>query len=168
MERTGIRAYTHHKLLRETPYPGITGGKTGYIEEAGFTLATTAEQEGLSLIAIILNSPNQSGSYEDTVTLLDYGFEHFKFENNQLVDTHGNPAVELRKLENRAVLTAQMSLESPTKTTNGLAVARAQTHTASSLTKATTRNDISVDLNIIGIVLIFAWIQIRIRVFQKR
>ena len=29
--------YTHHKLLREKPYEGVTGGKTGFVPEAGVT-----------------------------------------------------------------------------------------------------------------------------------
>src|SRR5690625_144346 len=42
--------FTHHKLMRERPYEGITGGKTGFVNESGFTLATTAEREDLGLI----------------------------------------------------------------------------------------------------------------------
>lgn len=35
---------THHKLMRENPYEGITGGKTGFVNQSGFTLATSAEE----------------------------------------------------------------------------------------------------------------------------
>src|SRR5690625_2742301 len=57
--------FTHHKLLREKPYEGITGGKTGFVNESGFTLATTAERENLSLIVITLNSNLKSEAYND-------------------------------------------------------------------------------------------------------
>ncbi|WP_407272979.1 D-alanyl-D-alanine carboxypeptidase family protein [Radiobacillus sp. PE A8.2] len=70
--------YTHHKLMRQIPYEGITGGKTGFVNQSGFTLATTAKRENLSLIVITLNSYMQSAAYNDTIKLLDYGFENFE------------------------------------------------------------------------------------------
>ncbi|KGX86852.1 D-alanyl-D-alanine carboxypeptidase family protein [Pontibacillus litoralis] len=70
--------YTHHRMLRESPYDGVTGGKTGFIDEAGVTLETTAERDGLSLIVITLNSDTQKEAYEDTRNLLDYGFNNFE------------------------------------------------------------------------------------------
>lgn len=70
--------YTHHKLMREKPYDGITGGKTGYTERSGNTLVTTAKRNDLSLIAVILKGQNQQIVYNDTVELLDYGFDHYK------------------------------------------------------------------------------------------
>ncbi|MEN1970117.1 D-alanyl-D-alanine carboxypeptidase family protein [Lentibacillus sp. N15] len=70
--------YTHHKLLRERPYKGVTGGKTGFIDQSGFNLTTTAERKNLSLIVITLNSKLQSVAYNDTVNLLNYGFNNFE------------------------------------------------------------------------------------------
>ncbi|MFD1848949.1 D-alanyl-D-alanine carboxypeptidase family protein [Oceanobacillus bengalensis] len=70
--------YKHHKLMREIPYEGITGGKTGFVNQSGFTLATTAKRDNLSLIVITLNSYNQSAAYTDTISLLDYGFNNFE------------------------------------------------------------------------------------------
>ncbi|RYG73116.1 D-alanyl-D-alanine carboxypeptidase [Lentibacillus lipolyticus] len=68
---------THHKLMRQMPYEGITGGKTGFVDQSGFTLATTAERKDLSLIVITLDSNFQSEAYDDTTKLLDYGFSDF-------------------------------------------------------------------------------------------
>src|SRR5699024_6467642 len=59
-------------------YEGVTGGKTGYVEQSGFTLATTAERDNLSLVVITLNSNLQQESYNDTINLLDYTFENFQ------------------------------------------------------------------------------------------
>ncbi|WP_226577185.1 D-alanyl-D-alanine carboxypeptidase family protein [Halobacillus litoralis] len=70
--------YTHHKLMREDPYDGITGGKTGYVFQSGFTLATTASRGKTDLIVITLKSDLQDQSYTDTEILLDYGFEHYE------------------------------------------------------------------------------------------
>ena len=69
--------YTHHKLMREAPYDGITGGKTGYVNESGVTLITSAERENISLIAVVLKA-SQSTAYNDTTKLLDYGFRNFE------------------------------------------------------------------------------------------
>ncbi|KGR80070.1 D-alanyl-D-alanine carboxypeptidase [Ureibacillus manganicus DSM 26584] len=69
---------THHKILKgEFPYDSVTGGKTGYVNESGFTLATTAEKENLSLIVITLNSTYEVQTYNDTLKLLDYSFENY-------------------------------------------------------------------------------------------
>lgn len=71
--------YSHHLLLRgEIPYEGITGGKTGFVQESRFTLSTSAKQEDLSLIAIVLKAERNEIAYEDTVELLDYGFKNFE------------------------------------------------------------------------------------------
>ncbi|MEQ6377464.1 D-alanyl-D-alanine carboxypeptidase family protein [Bacillaceae bacterium S4-13-56] len=69
--------YTHHKLMREAPYEGVTGGKTGYVNESKFTLVTTAERENISLIVVVLKG-SKEGIYDDTVELLDYGFNNFE------------------------------------------------------------------------------------------
>ncbi|MCM3390493.1 D-alanyl-D-alanine carboxypeptidase [Ureibacillus chungkukjangi] len=69
---------THHKILKgEIPYEEVTGGKTGYINQSGFTLATTADNGNLSLIVITLNNPTEETTYHDTEQLLDYGFENY-------------------------------------------------------------------------------------------
>ncbi|MRG86865.1 D-alanyl-D-alanine carboxypeptidase family protein [Salinibacillus xinjiangensis] len=70
--------YTHHKLMRENPYEGITGGKTGFVNESGHTLATTATRDNLSLIVVTLKNQNKMNAYKDTENLLDYGFDNFE------------------------------------------------------------------------------------------
>lgn len=70
---------THHKILKgEIPYEQVTGGKNGYVNQSGFTLATTAENDNISLIVITLKSSNEELVYRDTVKLLDYGFENYR------------------------------------------------------------------------------------------
>ncbi|WP_208590798.1 D-alanyl-D-alanine carboxypeptidase family protein [Gracilibacillus suaedae] len=70
---------THHKILKgEIPYEHITGGKNGFVHESGYTLATTAENEDLSLIVITLKSNDRNGIYDDTINLLNYGFDHYE------------------------------------------------------------------------------------------
>ncbi len=61
--------YNQTNLL--TTYPGVAGVKTGYTEEAGLCLVTYAENEGIELIGVVLNSPDRKG---DMVKMLDFGF----------------------------------------------------------------------------------------------
>ncbi|MCR4850334.1 MAG: D-alanyl-D-alanine carboxypeptidase [Lachnospiraceae bacterium] len=70
----------HQLISGDIPYTGIKGGKTGYTSEAGETLVTCAEQNGLNLICVILkeDSPDQ---FYDTVKLFDYGFSNFDMVN---------------------------------------------------------------------------------------
>lgn len=64
-----------HKMLNPGDtryYPGVIGGKTGFTSLAGNTLVTCVEKNGVRLIAVIMKS--KSTHYEDTKSLLDYGF----------------------------------------------------------------------------------------------
>ncbi|WP_090868168.1 D-alanyl-D-alanine carboxypeptidase family protein [Oceanobacillus limi] len=70
--------HNHHKLMGEIPYDGITGGKTGYVRQSGFTLATTAKREYLSVIVVTLNAQLQEDAYTDTINLLDYAFDNYQ------------------------------------------------------------------------------------------
>lgn len=71
--------YNHHRLLLgEIPYEGIIGGKNGFVQQSRFTLSTAAEQGELKLVAIVLLAQTSDISYDDTVELLDYGFENFE------------------------------------------------------------------------------------------
>ncbi len=70
-----------HKLITgEIPCDGIKGGKTGYTDEAGQTLVTCAERNGMKLICVVMmeESPDQ---FNDTVKLFDYGFTNFTITN---------------------------------------------------------------------------------------
>ncbi|WP_336864873.1 D-alanyl-D-alanine carboxypeptidase family protein [Peribacillus frigoritolerans] len=101
--------FNHHKLMRERPYEGVTGGKTGYVDQSGQTLITTATREGMSVIAVILKGQTQAVSYNDTIELLDYAFtgfnvidipkgKEFKTNNNTFV-TEANKSFPISKNE---------------------------------------------------------------------
>lgn len=69
---------THHRLLKgEIPYAGITGGKTGFVNESKNTLATTADNGILKLTSIVLKADGNQNAYHDTEALLNYGFNGF-------------------------------------------------------------------------------------------
>ena len=73
------RIWHTHPLLVSTSnyyYPAAIGGKTGYTDEAGRTLVTAAQKNGLKLISVIMKSDNEH-IFSDTASLLDYGFQNF-------------------------------------------------------------------------------------------
>lgn len=55
------------------PYPGITGLKTGYTDNAGGCYVITATRGGRHLVAVVLHD---DWFFKDAATLLDYGFSH--------------------------------------------------------------------------------------------
>lgn len=59
----------HNRLLRA--YNGCIGVKTGYTKRSGRCLVSAAEKNGVRLIAVTLNAPND---WQDHTDMLDYGF----------------------------------------------------------------------------------------------
>ncbi len=59
-----------NKLL--TSYDGCIGIKTGFTDSARRTLVSCAERDGVKLIAVTLNAPDD---WSDHTKMLDYGFE---------------------------------------------------------------------------------------------
>ena len=73
--------YLHgqHQMLNPNSiyyYKDAIGGKTGYTVEAGNTLVTYAERDGLTLIAVVMKC-NGAEHYTDTTALFDYGFANY-------------------------------------------------------------------------------------------
>lgn len=60
-------------------YPGADGLKTGWTEEAGYCLAGTAQQNGMRLISVVLNTKNEKDRLFASQQLLNYGFKNFEF-----------------------------------------------------------------------------------------
>ncbi|CAM4004877.1 D-alanyl-D-alanine carboxypeptidase family protein [Mesobacillus thioparans] len=78
-ESWSTKLLSHHRMLKgEIPYEGVTGGKTGFVDQSKQTLATTAENGQLKLTAILLKSEFKRQIYKDTIKLFDYGFAGFK------------------------------------------------------------------------------------------
>ena len=67
--------YNHNQFL--TTYEGADGVKTGYTETAGNCLIASATRDGMRLIGVVLNCPNQS-HYTQMTALMDYGFANYK------------------------------------------------------------------------------------------
>lgn len=60
----------HNKMLRM--YDGCTGVKTGFTKKSGRCLVTSAEKNGVKVIAVTLNAPND---WNDHRVMLDYAFD---------------------------------------------------------------------------------------------
>ena len=61
-----------NKLLYTYEY--TTGGKTGYTDKAKRTLVTSASKDGMNLIVVTLNDPNDFKNHEE---LYEYGFDNY-------------------------------------------------------------------------------------------
>jgi D-alanyl-D-alanine carboxypeptidase len=57
----------------------VTGVKTGYTNNAGFTLAASAQNDqGLELLSVTMGAASRNASNKDAKTLLEYGFLNFE------------------------------------------------------------------------------------------
>lgn len=63
----------HNKLLRL--YDGCIGVKTGFTKKSGRCLVSAAEKNGVTLIAVTLNAPDD---WNDHTAMFDYGFTQFE------------------------------------------------------------------------------------------
>jgi len=74
--------YAKSKLFpgKEYAYEYLRGTKTGYTQEAGQTLVSCAEKDGMKLICVVMKeeAPLQ---YIDTIELFNYGFSNFTTYN---------------------------------------------------------------------------------------
>lgn len=66
-----------NKLLTRL-YDYSTGGKTGYTKTAGRTLVSTAEKDGMNLIMVTLNGPDD---WNDHIHAFNWGFKSFKMRD---------------------------------------------------------------------------------------
>lgn len=67
---------SHSMVTGKYLYEYCLGGKTGYTDAAGNTLATFAGKDGLRLICIVFNSTDDQ-RYIDTTALFEYAFNNF-------------------------------------------------------------------------------------------
>ena len=73
-ETEGVRLLiNHNKLLKG--YDGAVGIKTGYTKKSGRCLVSAAEKDGVKLICVTLNAPDD---WRDHAKMLDYGFSLFE------------------------------------------------------------------------------------------
>jgi len=80
-EHPGTRIHRNNNTLLGK-VEGVDGLKTGYIPEAGYNIALTAERDGSRFIAVILGAPSRWGGDkirdEDGRKLIEWVFENYK------------------------------------------------------------------------------------------
>ena len=59
-------------------YPQANGGKIGWTQDAGYTMVTTAVQDDVELIAVVMKNSRKEARYTDTKALFDYGFANYR------------------------------------------------------------------------------------------
>ena len=70
----GARLLLNHNKLLDS-YEGCIGVKTGFTKRTGRCLVSAAEREGVTLIAVTLNAPDD---WRDHTAMLDYGFDLYE------------------------------------------------------------------------------------------
>ncbi len=66
-------------------YDYCKSGKTGFTDEAGYCLSSTASNGNLNLIAVTLKCANPQDRFKESMELYNYGFANF--ENKKIIDS---------------------------------------------------------------------------------
>lgn len=66
-----------NKLLTQL-YDYCTGGKTGFTKKTGRTLVSTAHKNGMDLIAVTLNAPDD---WRDHIAMFEWGFDNYDLKS---------------------------------------------------------------------------------------
>jgi len=77
-----ITQYNRNKLLWRDE--SVDGVKTGHTDSAGYCLVTSAKQEDMRLISVVLGTDSENARAEASQALLNYGFRFF--ETHKLYD----------------------------------------------------------------------------------
>lgn len=72
-----------NKLVRF--YEGVDGLKTGYTENAGYCLTSTALKNGIRFITVLMGEPTSDLRTKETTAMLNYAFNSFKL--NTIIDS---------------------------------------------------------------------------------
>lgn len=86
--KAGYTLHNHHGMLLPLKFPQYeykycVGGKTGYTSQCQYTLVTYAKKKGMTLLSVIMRSPNnpqyaEPNEYTDSIALMNYGFDNYK------------------------------------------------------------------------------------------
>lgn len=72
----GIRQHNRNNLLWRDP--AVDGLKTGHTEAAGYCLASSAKDQGMRLISVVMGSASEQSRASESQSLLSYGFRFFE------------------------------------------------------------------------------------------
>lgn len=72
-----------NKLIKY--YNGLDGLKTGFTDNAGYCLTSTAKRNNMRLISVVMKEPTSKSRNNDIINLLNYGFSNYKVKT--ILDT---------------------------------------------------------------------------------
>lgn len=72
----GIRQPNRNLLLWQDK--SVDGVKTGHTDEAGYSLISSAERDGMRLIAVVMGAKSEQARATESQKLLSYGFRNFE------------------------------------------------------------------------------------------
>ena len=76
---TGARAKKYESTnLLLFQYVGTTGVKTGWTDNAGYCVVSSAKRDGLELYAVVLGTDGEMVRFREARELLDFGFAHYR------------------------------------------------------------------------------------------
>lgn len=75
-----------NKLIKK--YSSCDGGKTGFTNQAGFCLASTAKRENMRLVSVVLGADNSDNRFKSAINMFNYGFANYK--NAVVLDKEAN------------------------------------------------------------------------------
>ena len=61
-------------------YEGVDGLKTGFTNQAGYCITTTAKKGDMRLLSVVMNAETSDLRSKDTVNMLNYGFNTYKLD----------------------------------------------------------------------------------------
>lgn len=98
-------ALINNESLNKNYYEYATGLKTGFTNDSGYCIVSTAKKDDMELIAVILKSNSINERYSDCKTLFNYGFDNYSYTTihhaNDIIDhiQIGNGTSETKNLD---------------------------------------------------------------------
>lgn len=99
-EFNAIEQKNRNRLLWEDT--SVDGLKTGHTQASGYSIATSAEREGVRMIAVIMGAKTEHARAESAQRLLNYGFRFFEtrrlFSALSTIDTLAMPQGDIQRV----------------------------------------------------------------------
>ncbi len=93
-------------------YAGVDGLKTGFTDKAGYCLTATAQKGNLRLISVVMGEDTTENRSNDTVKMLNYGFNTFKLNTiKKNTEILGRVRVEKGKQEVASIVLVKDATE---------------------------------------------------------
>ncbi len=96
IEIDGVKNYIANKNKLLKAYKGANGVKTGYTKRSGRCLVGGAKRKNMQLISVVLNYQDM---WNDTVRMLNYGFDNFQMTSLDCALLNKNSASKIVQIE---------------------------------------------------------------------